>query len=47
MAEKKRVLITGGAGKVGSTLWGAWEKEDKYTLTLVDIKEAASTKSAR
>ena len=45
MAEKKRVLITGGAGKVGSTLWGAWEKEDKYTLTLVDIKEAASTKS--
>ena len=45
MAEKKRVLITGGAGKIGSTLWGAWEKEDKYTLTLVDLKEADSTQS--
>ncbi len=34
---KKRVLITGAAGKVGSALWQAWEKQDTYTLTLMDI----------
>ncbi len=45
MTEKQRVLITGAAGKVGSTLWGAWEKKDKYILTLVDIKEVEGAKS--
>ena len=45
MAQKQRVLITGAAGKVGSTLWQAWEKEDKYTLTLVDLKEIEGAKS--
>lgn len=35
---KKRVLITGAAGTVGSTLWQAWEKQDIYTLTLTDIR---------
>lgn len=34
---KQRVLITGAAGKVGSALWHAWEKQDTYTLTLMDI----------
>ena len=34
---KQRVLITGAAGTVGSTLWKAWEKQDLYTLTLMDI----------
>lgn len=34
---KQRVLITGAAGKVGSALWQAWEKQDTYTLTLMDI----------
>lgn len=34
---KQRVLITGAAGTVGSTLWQAWEKQDLYTLTLMDI----------
>lgn len=34
---KQRVLITGAAGKVGSALWQAWEKQDIYTLTLMDI----------
>lgn len=34
---KQRVLITGAAGKVGSALWQAWEKQNTYTLTLMDI----------
>ena len=34
---KQRVLITGAAGKVGSALWHAWEEQDPYTLTLMDI----------
>ena len=34
---KQRVLITGAAGTVGTTLWQAWEKQDIYTLTLMDI----------
>lgn len=34
---KQRVLITGAAGKVGSALWHAWEKQDTYSLTLMDI----------
>lgn len=34
---KQRVLITGAAGKVGSALWQAWEKQDTYALTLMDI----------
>ncbi len=45
MADKKRVLITGAAGKVGSALWGVWEQEDKYALTLVDIKAVEGAKS--
>lgn len=34
---KQRVLITGAAGTVGTTLWQAWEQQDNYTLTLSDI----------
>ncbi|MDD9973439.1 MAG: NAD(P)-dependent oxidoreductase, partial [Candidatus Poribacteria bacterium] len=34
---KPRVLITGAAGTVGSALWQAWEEQDIYTLTLMDI----------
>lgn len=45
MVQKRRILITGAAGKVGSTLWNAWEKEDKYALTLMDIKEIEGAKS--
>ena len=40
---KQRVLITGAAGTVGSTLWQAWEKQDIYTLTLTDIKPIEGT----
>lgn len=42
---KKRVLITGAAGTVGSTLWKAWEQQDIYTLTLMDINPIESSKS--
>ncbi len=34
---KQRVLITGAAGTVGTTLWQAWEQKDTYKLTLMDI----------
>ena len=34
---KKRVLITGAAGTVGTALWKAWEEQGIYTLTLMDI----------
>ena len=43
---KKRVLITGAAGTVGSALWQAWEKQDVYTLTLMDINPIAGGKLA-
>ena len=45
MAEKPRVLITGAAGSVGSTLWRAWEEEDRYTLTLADREPIAGARS--
>ncbi len=35
---KKRILLTGAAGTVGTTLWQAWEKQNEYSLTLMDIK---------
>lgn len=34
---KQRVLLTGAAGTVGTTLWKAWEKQNTYILTLTDI----------
>ena len=40
-----RVVMTGAAGNVGTTLWRAWEEEDRYDLTLADqrpIEEARS-----
>ena len=42
---KKRVLLTGAAGTVGTTLWQAWEKNDTYTLTLMDINPIAGSNS--
>ncbi|NKB72105.1 MAG: NAD-dependent epimerase/dehydratase family protein [Candidatus Latescibacteria bacterium] len=45
MAEKLRVLITGAAGQVGSTLWRAWEEEDRYTLTLADREPVTDARS--
>ena len=37
--RKKRVILTGAAGRVGSALWQAWEAEGLYELTLVDRDE--------
>lgn len=34
---KTKVLLTGAGGRIGSTLWPAWEAEDLYDLTLVDL----------
>ena len=42
---KKRVLITGAAGTVGSSLWQAWEKQNTYDLTLMDINPIEGSKS--
>ncbi len=36
--SKPRVLITGAAGNIGSTLWRAWEEDDRYELTLADVQ---------
>ena len=42
---KKRVVLTGAAGKVGSALWPAWEAENRYELTLVDRIEVRGSRS--
>lgn len=42
---KQRVLITGAAGTVGTTLWQAWEQKDTYKLTLMDIKPIQGSSS--
>ena len=42
---KQRVLITGAAGAVGTALWKAWEEQDTYTLTLMDIDPIADANS--
>jgi len=43
--SKKRVLLTGAAGGVGSCLWQAWEVEDKYELTLTDVRPVEGARS--
>ena len=42
---KQRVLITGAAGTVGTALWQAWEEQDTYTLTLMDINPIVDANS--
>ena len=42
---KKKVVLTGAAGTVGSALWPAWEAEDRYELTLVDRIEVVGSRS--
>lgn len=42
---KQRALLTGAAGTVGSSLWQAWEQQDIYSLTLMDINPIEGTKS--
>ena len=46
MAEAKpRVVMTGAAGNVGTTLWQAWEAEGKYELTLSDVQPIDQARS--
>ena len=43
--NKPRVLLTGAGGAVGTTLWRAWEKEDRFDLTLTDQKSIEDARS--
>ncbi len=43
--SKKRVLITGAAGRIGTILWRGWEEEDRYELTLADRVDIEGAKS--
>ncbi len=45
MPDKKRVLITGAAGNIGTTLWKAWEEHNTYDLTLCDLRLPTSNVS--
>ena len=42
---KQKVLITGAAGTVGTTLWQTWEEQDNYRLTLTDIQPIEGSSS--
>lgn len=42
---KPRVLLTGAAGSIGTTLWRAWEEEDRYELTLADVQPIEGARS--
>ncbi|MDP6746955.1 MAG: NAD-dependent epimerase/dehydratase family protein [Candidatus Poribacteria bacterium] len=39
---KLRVLLTGAAGLVGTILRSAWELDDQYQLTAVDLNDSDS-----
>ena len=41
--DRPRVVMTGAAGNVGTTLWGAWEEDDRYELTLADVRPVVGT----
>ena len=41
----KRVLITGAAGQIGTALRKAWEAEERYELTLADVREIEGARS--
>ena len=45
MSTKKRMLLTGAAGNIGKTLYGAWEREGRYELTLCDLRQPESQTS--
>ena len=42
---KKRVLLTGAAGRVGTALRRSWEADDRYELTLTDVREIEGAQS--
>ena len=39
---KLRILLTGAAGIVGTALRMAWELDDRYQLTAVDLNDSDS-----
>jgi len=39
---KPKILITGAAGRIGSTLRSAWASEGRYDLTLLDLNKIDS-----
>lgn len=41
-SAKLKVLITGAAGRIGSTLRSAWASEDRYDITLLDLNKIDS-----
>ncbi|AWT60947.1 MAG: Uronate dehydrogenase [Candidatus Moanabacter tarae] len=45
MVAKKKVLITGAAGRIGTILWNDWEKNKCYELTLADRVGIEGSKS--
>ena len=45
MLAKKKVLITGAAGRIGAILWNDWEKSNCYELTLADRVGIEGSKS--
>jgi uronate dehydrogenase len=42
---KTKVVLTGACGRIGSALWPAWEDEDRYDLTLVDLNPVEGARS--
>ena len=42
---KTKVLLTGAGGRIGSALWPAWEADDRYDLTLVDLNPVEGARS--
>ncbi len=45
MPKEKRILLTGAAGSIGKTLFEAWEAQERYELTLCDLRLPDSQRS--
>ena len=45
MPKVKRILLTGAAGSIGKTLFEAWEAQERYELTLCDLRLPDSQRS--
>ena len=45
MPKDKRILLTGAAGSIGKTLYEAWETQERYELTLCDLRLPDSLRS--
>ena len=43
--KRKKVLLAGASGRIGAALWPAWEAENRYDLTLVDINKVEGASS--